>query len=290
MLLYQILSWTTGKNGDIKLRQSNRELWFAFIAIVFVTLAYFFMVIQSASIPGASTFFGHTIGILGFVLMLMTETLYTLRKRSKSARWGRMAAWLQFHIFTGLVGPYMVLLHSSWKFNGLAGIVTLLTAVIVISGIVGRYIYTAIPRTSDGIALEVDDLSGLISETETSLSRWMEKQPPSVQKLIAAYWDPREKSDKPFQMIFGRFFSDFVFKIKWWRVKQKMDVQFSDQASDVGDLIKRKRALHRQIATLANARKLLALWHTVHIPIGMALFTTAFVHIVAALYFTSSLR
>ncbi|MBU4034462.1 MAG: hypothetical protein KKG34_06645, partial [Proteobacteria bacterium] len=35
------------------------------------------------------------------------------------------------HIFTGIVGPFMVLLHSSWQFNGLAGVTLLLTGVIV---------------------------------------------------------------------------------------------------------------------------------------------------------------
>jgi hypothetical protein len=97
--------------------------------------------------------FGHGIGIIGFFLMLMTETLYTLRKRSRSTRWGRMSTWLQFHIFTGLVGPYMVLLHSSWKFNGLAGMVLLLTVIIVASGFLGRYIYTSVPRNVDGIEI-----------------------------------------------------------------------------------------------------------------------------------------
>jgi cytochrome b561 len=41
----------------------------------------------------------------------------------------------------------MVLLHTAMRFNGLAGVATLLTAVVVASGIVGRYLYTALPRT-----------------------------------------------------------------------------------------------------------------------------------------------
>ena len=73
------------------------------------------------------------------------DVVYTCVSAARSARWGRDVAWLRFHIFTGLVGPYMVLLHTSWKFNGLAGIFMLLTVVIVLSGIIGRYIYTASP-------------------------------------------------------------------------------------------------------------------------------------------------
>ncbi len=183
----------------------NKELWLAFIGAVLITGIYAAVTLLTGSIPAASEFFGHLLGILGFVLMLMTETLYSLRKRARSARWGKMAGWLQFHIFTGLVGPFMVFLHTSWKFNGLAGAATLLTAIVVLSGFIGRYIYTRIPRTADGL------------ELDTALGG-------------------------------------------------------------------------AQAAAIANARRLMALWHAVHIPIGMALFTAAFVHMLGALYYATLLK
>jgi hypothetical protein len=167
-----------------------------------ISAIYGAVVLLTREIPPAADLFGHTLGILGFLLMLMTETLYSLRKRSRSARWGKMSAWLEFHIFTGLVGPFMVLLHTSWKFNGLAGVTTLFTVVIVISGFVGRYIYTRIPRSLDGT-----EIAGALPE-----------------------------------------------------------------------------------AALRQARRLMALWHTVHIPIGMALFVAAFAHIIGALYYATFLK
>jgi len=180
----------------------NRELWLAFLAMCLIGLIYLGVLLLTREIPPAGELFGHALGIFGFILMLMTEILYSLRKRTRSVRWGRMSAWLEFHIFTGLVGPFMVLLHSSWKFNGLAGIVTLLTGVIVFSGFIGRYIFTRIPRTLDGEELPAAD--GIQGQ-----------------------------------------------------------------------------------AMLARARRLLALWHAIHIPIGMALFVSAFVHIGAALYYVT---
>jgi hypothetical protein len=185
--------------------RNAKELWLALLASILIMGIYGYVIFQTGEIPEAGEFFGHLIGILGFILMLMTETLYSMRKRSRMARWGRMSDWLQFHIFTGIVGPFMVLLHSSWKFNGLAGAVTLMTAVVVLSGFVGRYIYTRIPRTADGI----EDVGAL------------------------------------------------------------------------GNL---------QAGAIANARRLMAIWHTIHIPIGMALFTAAFVHILGALYYATLLR
>ena len=116
--------------------------------------------------------------------MLMTETLYSLRKRSRSARWGRMSSWLRFHIFTGLVGPYLVLLHTSWKFNGLAGIVTALMITVVLSGVVGRYIYTAVPRTADGVVVEAAELERQIATAEADLQRWLAGRPEADQRLV----------------------------------------------------------------------------------------------------------
>jgi hypothetical protein len=129
----------------------NSELWFALLAVVIVTAGYVLFTGANRVLPPASHLLGHGIGILGFVLMLMTETLYTLRKRAKSARWGKVSSWLKFHIFTGLVGPYLVLLHPAMRFRGIAAVLCLLTAVVVVSGVVGRYLYTRSPRAAAGL-------------------------------------------------------------------------------------------------------------------------------------------
>ena len=127
-----------------------RELVYALVAIVAVTAIYLVAYRQAGAFPAASGLVGHGIGVVGFILMLMTETLYSIRKLLTDARWGNMASWLKFHMVTGLVGPYMVLLHTSMRFVGLAGVAMLLTVVVVVSGVVGRYIYTAIPHAERG--------------------------------------------------------------------------------------------------------------------------------------------
>jgi len=217
--------------------RSNRELWLSLIAILCITAIYLGMVNYLGKIPAASGFFGHMIGIVGFVLMLMTEILYSLRKRSRLARWGRMSSWLQFHIFTGIVGPYMVLLHSSWKFNGLAGITMLMTIIIVISGFIGRYIFTSIPRTADGIEVETDLLKKQLERLETEI---------------------RARSES--------------------------------RKREINRLIDEQKRLQRQVRNLANTRRLMSLWHMVHVPLGLVLFTAAFIHSVAAFYYATLLR
>lgn len=265
---------------------STRELWVAFTLIVCITIIYLIAVILLGGIPAASDFFGHSLGILGFILMVMTETLYTLRKRSRNASLGRVSTWLQFHIITGLVGPYMVLLHSSWKFNGLAGIVMLITGVVVVSGFVGRYIYTAIPRTADGMEMESGELLRQINGLEIEINRWMGKQPQVSKELLRLSTVTLSNSSPSFTNPFG----DVSYRLNMWNLKRKMDPQVRAQAAALSDLLNRQRSLDRQRRSLAQARRLMALWHTLHVPIGLALFTAAFIHIVAAIYYATLLR
>jgi hypothetical protein len=270
------------------MQQSSRELWLSFIAMMFVTVVYIFVVVMFGAIPGASDLFGHSLGILGFILMLFTETLYTLRKRSRSARWGKMSTWLQFHIFTGLVGPYMVLLHTSWKFNGLAGMVMLLTIVIVASGFLGRYIYTSVPRNADGIEVEANDLELQIRTIDNELQNWLSSNPALYQKLSKKL--TAAPSGSGARLVFGRAFEEWNARVRWWRMSSRMDREVRKQAKQLNDLLKRERTLRRQLGSIVMTRRLLGLWHAIHIPVGVVLFTAAFIHIIAAIYYATLLH
>jgi len=271
------------------MRHRNLELWAAFFAILLITLFYLWGVGQAGAIPAASGLFGHGLGILGFLLMLMTEVLYTWRKRSRSARWGRMSSWLRFHIFTGLVGPYMVLLHSSWKFNGLAGIVMLLTVLIVLSGIVGRYIYTAVPRTADGVEIESAELARQIDSVEVSLAAWRTAQP-EMARLLSNALQQEAAAGTPSLPFLGETLANLRYRRNFKRAQHKLDARQRVQSVELAQLIRRKQILQRQVSSMVMARRLLSLWHTVHIPIGLALFSTAVVHILGAIYYATLLR
>ncbi len=272
------------------MQRGNRELWLALLAILLITFAYLFVLNRLQSIPSASSLFGHGIGILGFVLMLMTETLYSLRKRSRTARWGRMSSWLQFHIFTGIVGSYMVFLHTSFQFNGLAGLLTLFTLIIVASGFIGRYIYTAVPRTVDGVEVASDELQRQIAATERDLNALVSAQPELASNLADLMAVPASGAGVNTGAILERSFQDWKFRLKWRSVSQKLPEAAKKQVAQLEKLQFHKRALNRQVNSLVAARRTLALWQTIHIPIGVAVFTTAFIHIAAVLYFILWLR
>jgi hypothetical protein len=230
-----------------------RELWYALVAIVAITAIYLVAYQRAGSFPAAYSLVGHGIGVLGFILMLMTETLYSIRKQTTDARWGSMAGWLRFHMVTGIVGPYMVLLHTAMRFRGLAGVVMLLTIVVALSGLIGRYIYTAVPRAIDGTELEVSTLDRRIARAEVTL---MGSTGIEAASAVAVAPSPLG----------------------------------TDQAGETQALVARRQSLDRRLHRLAAERGALAAWRSIHVPLTWVLFVTALVHIVAAVYYATLLR
>ncbi|MCL4560979.1 MAG: hypothetical protein M1281_10230 [Chloroflexi bacterium] len=270
--------------------RKSRELWLALLAILFITVIYLFMLILDDGLPAAGSFFGHLIGILGFMLMLMTEVLYTLRKRSRLARWGRVTSWLQFHIFTGLVGPYLVLLHTSWKFNGVAGVLMLLTIFVVASGFAGRYIYTAVPRTAEGIEVEAHELQEQIARIDAEVQAWLSAHPAMPASLVRRTSLPERPPAQGAVIILGRAIEEGRTRLDWWRSDLHFDRLQRAQVKELEHLLERRAALRRQMASLVAVRGVLSIWHAIHVPIGLSLFTLAFVHIAAAVYYATMLR
>lgn len=258
----------------------SKELVYALIAMIIITLFYLLVQTSSREIASASSLWGHSLGVLGFILMVMTESLYSLRKRSKrGARWGKMSSWLEFHIFTGIVGPFMVLLHPGWQFQGLAGVLSLMTVLMVFSGFFGRYIYTAIPRTPNGVEIELQELEMSARQLEAELARMrhQDKTQPiqkfdtkggTVFNVLTRFW-----------VDIGAFFTDLA-------VRTRSSDHEKQTQLELLRVNRKYEQVRRQINNLAAARRLLSLWHTVHIPLGLTLFMVALVHVGATIYYS----
>jgi len=270
-------------------RSGANELLLALLAVLLITIAYAAVVWWQGSLPAASDWLGHSLGAIGLFLMLMTETLYSLRKRSLSARWGRPATWLKFHIFTGIVGPYLAFLHTAWKFQGVAGAVLLLTGIVALSGFIGRYIYTAVPRTIEGAVMEEDELARQIEALEAELNAGLSGQPQNLWAL-AQWLGAKQSSSSEVGSVLGRAWNDWRETFIWWREKRRFNPALRPALNRLEGYIRRQQQLQRQRASLAAARRLLSLWHTIHVPLGVVLFLLAFVHVGAALYFATFLH
>jgi hypothetical protein len=263
---------------------TNRELEWSFIAILLVAALY--MAYEFLGTPGGSDPIGHVLGIVGMTMMLMTETLYTFRKRFRWFQVGRLRAWLSFHIFTGLVGPALVLVHSAFEFNGLAGLSMFFTVIVVASGFVGRYLYTAIPRSRAGAELTLTEVTAQEAEVQLQIDRLTAQRSTRVDAILRA--DAAHQADtqqSTIGSVLGRGWRDWRYRRDVNQQLRQLDRTDRHAAQELTRVLRRRRELERQISTLQAAHRLMSAWHTVHVPLGVTLFLSAFLHVVGTLYF-----
>ena len=53
--------------------------------------------------------------------------------------------WLDVHLMTGTVGPLFIVLHSALRLTTWVSIPFWCMVAVVISGVIGRYLYTLVP-------------------------------------------------------------------------------------------------------------------------------------------------
>jgi hypothetical protein len=264
--------------------KDNFELSLSLLVVFFLTLV--FIIYEFVTTPSGGHPFGHFLGILGGLLMLMTETVYSARKRWGLFKFGQVRHWLSFHIFTGIVGPFLVLGHTSLEFRGLAGLTMLLTVIVVGSGFLGRYIYTAVPRTLAGIEVDRRTLERRASEQHRELTQWATGKSAEVQMLIQqelSFVDS-SKDRSPLDTL--------LYRLQEWRHRQKvrsaikkLEKEEADRMAEIERMLKRQQILQRQISSLRSVRKMMGWWHTFHVPLGLTLFTAMFIHIFATIYY-----
>ena len=105
---------------------------------------------------------GHGMGIIGSFLMVAGVSIYMLRKRwGVLSRLGKLKYWLEFHIFLCTLGPILILFHTSFKIGGIVSISFWSMIAVVVSGVIGRFIYIQIPRTIEGRELSLIEVRGM---------------------------------------------------------------------------------------------------------------------------------
>lgn len=113
---------------------------------------------------------GLPLGVAGAIAMLSTLP-YAARKRWRPlARFGPTSKWLEVHIFFGIVGPVLVTLHTSFKFNGVVAVGYWLMMTVWASGFVGRYLYVRIPKTIRGVELSRKELEAELVRMSEALA------------------------------------------------------------------------------------------------------------------------
>lgn len=129
--------------------KENEALITGSLTVLMVILWLGFLTHQSSIFAGS--LLGGIFAVTGSLLMLI-PLIYSLIKRipfikKRVTKYISMRTLLAIHIYAGIIGPVLVLIHTGHKFNSSLGIaLTSMTLIIVISGYIGRYFLKIISR------------------------------------------------------------------------------------------------------------------------------------------------
>ncbi len=100
--------------------------------------------------PGLSVY----CGLVGTGLMVIAA-IYPIFRRIKVFRWlASNTMWFDFHMMAGTIGPMFIILHSALKLDTWVSAAFWSMVIVVISGVLGRYLYTLVPALAGGVELE----------------------------------------------------------------------------------------------------------------------------------------
>jgi hypothetical protein len=232
---------------------------------------------------------GHGLGIVGAFLMVVGVFGYMARKRFRSlSRIGILKHWLEFHIFLCSLGPILVLYHTAFKFGGLVAISFWSMVAVVFSGIIGRFIYLQIPRTIEGRAMSMNELTIKKANFNADLKNQF-----SLDDDFLELVNHSTISDD--DLYKGVIFKKISRRLKFEKQQSKI-IRTELKKRNIPknkqrEILRNVRAeivLGRRIAWLTTMQNYLRYWHVLHLPFALIMLIIMIIHIVVALLFGST--
>ena len=141
--------------------QERESLVVGGLVLLLVGFPLGFLVHVSARFPGSLV--GSLIGIVGAILMLVPLAYLVIKRvpllKTRVTRHVSMRTLLTIHIYAGILGPLLGLVHAAHKFESPLGVsLTGLMLIVVVSGYVGRYLLRQLGRAIRGRQSELASL------------------------------------------------------------------------------------------------------------------------------------
>ncbi|NIW78011.1 MAG: hypothetical protein GWN16_00490 [Calditrichae bacterium] len=232
-------------------------------------------------------FTGHGFGILGTTMMLLM-LLYSVRKRtSLFGEWGALRRWLDIHIYFGIMGPLFIILHTSFKVQGLVAVSFWSMIAVATSGVLGRYLYLQIPRNRRGGELSLKEIEAMNQQFNQQLTDELqlnEDQFNRLEELRAANIDQKRNV---FILLLSMVVKDILRPLRVHRLKRMYVAELGlsgQHLQDVVDLSYQQSILQRRIILLDRIQQLFHYWHVFHKPFAIIMYIIMLVHVGVAIW------
>jgi hypothetical protein len=159
------------------------------LVVLMLLLGLGFLAHQSPRFAGSA--WGGVLGVSGAVLMLVPLAYMVVKripplKRTVTRRVS-MRTLLAWHVYAGIVGPILGLLHTGHKFDSPLGIaLTAMMVIVVLSGFVGRYLMGQFSQT---IREQKEMLTGLeVAYRQTAGELAAHPEQVAIVRPLAGFW------------------------------------------------------------------------------------------------------
>jgi hypothetical protein len=222
---------------------------------------------------------GHFFAVLGTFFMLLL-LLYSLRKRCRFARnWGSLNAWLSAHIFLGFAGPLLVLMHTVFKFSGLVAIAFWSMALVVASGVVGKFIFELIPRSLSGMELNRIEMEAEEIGLTFEMRKLLPTPHPFWQRLAEI---ENEASPQSRLEHLHLIFEPSQLRRQLKRILGNSSGLDRRQRKKLIALVVKRHMIHHKAKLMQETLRILHYWHLVHQPFVVVMFLVLLIHICVA--------
>ena len=227
-----------------------------------------------------SGLFGQGLGVIGTLLILFGVVIYILRKRYNFlGRFVRLKYLLEFHIFLCTVGPIMILFHTAFKFGGIVSIAFWSMVAVVVSGVIGRFIYIQIPHTIEGRAMSLAELKEMKAALSTKLhnEKGIDEK---LQQLITECTRKDERDQSFWKSIVSR-----KKALNATRQALRLRKLPRKERNQILVMVKEEVSLANRIDRLQTMQKLFKNWHVAHLPFALIMLIIVVLHVGVAIAF-----
>lgn len=232
---------------------------------------------------------GHGYGIIGSLMILVGVVMYSSRKRLRAfASVGKLKYFLEFHIFLCLLGPILVVYHTTFKIGGLVAVSFWSMIAVVLSGLIGRYLYVQIPRGIQGNELSIGELTAENKKLADSLTARFGLGADVLRRIDAIASPPKDPARMSMTDTI-RFFlvNDLTRRARLRSVFARLEQEGHHRHAvrALRRTAERRIILTRRIALLQQFRKIFHYWHVVHLPFSIIMVAILLIHVAVAIAF-----
>jgi hypothetical protein len=236
------------------------------LVVLMLVLGLGFLVHRSSRFAGSA--WGGALGVSGAVLMLVPLAYMVVKripplKRAVTRRVS-MRTLLAWHVYAGIVGPILGLLHTGHRFDSPLGTaVTAMMVIVVLSGFVGRYLMGQFSQT---IREKKEMLTGLeLAYRQTAGELAAHPEQVAILSPLAGFWSRLAAGFLLARSAVGPVTMSAPFRA----------LRLSESMADLEYAVKTHEAFKRWFAG----------WLRFHLVISFVLYALLALHVWAGVYF-----